>query len=90
MDAPPGKENVGPYLRVAAMFGDIGVNAPRVLERDAERDGFLLLTDLGTTDVPAGTRQGPGRPTRCTPTRSTRWCGSSRAGRAGRRQLPPL
>ena len=47
MDAPPGKEDVGPYLRVAAMLRDIGVNAPRVLER-SERDGFLLLTDLGT------------------------------------------
>jgi aminoglycoside/choline kinase family phosphotransferase len=47
MDAPPGKEDVGPYLRVAAMLQQFGVNAPRVLER-AERDGFLLLTDLGT------------------------------------------
>ncbi|MDH4312335.1 MAG: phosphotransferase [Gammaproteobacteria bacterium] len=48
MDAPPGKEDVGPYLRVAAMLQDIGVHAPRILER-SERDGFLLLTDLGTT-----------------------------------------
>ena len=47
MDAPPGKEDVGPYLRVAAMLRDVGVNAPRVLER-SDRDGFLLLTDLGT------------------------------------------
>ncbi len=47
MDAPPEKEDVGPYLRIAAMLLDIGVNAPRVLER-SERDGFLLLTDLGT------------------------------------------
>jgi hypothetical protein len=48
MDAPPGKEDVEPYLRVAAMLADIGVHAPRVLARDAAR-GFLLLTDLGTT-----------------------------------------
>jgi hypothetical protein len=48
MDAPPGKEDVGPYLRVAAMLQDIGVHGPRILERSA-RDGFLLLTDLGTT-----------------------------------------
>jgi aminoglycoside/choline kinase family phosphotransferase len=47
MDAPPEKEDVGPYLRIAAMLLDIGVNAPRVLGR-SERDGFLLLTDLGT------------------------------------------
>lgn len=47
MDAPPGREDVGPYLRVAAMLQRIGVNAPRVLERSVE-DGFLLLSDLGT------------------------------------------
>jgi len=47
MDAPPEKENVDPYLRVAAMLADIGVHAPKVLARNAAR-GFLLLTDLGT------------------------------------------
>jgi hypothetical protein len=47
MDAPPGKEDVEPYLKVAAMLEDIGVNAPRVLARNAT-DGFLLLTDLGS------------------------------------------
>jgi aminoglycoside/choline kinase family phosphotransferase len=31
---------------VAALLADCGLNAPRVLEADAER-GFLLLTDLG-------------------------------------------
>jgi len=46
MDAPPDKEDVEPYLRVAAMLADIGVNAPRVLARNPV-DGFLLLTDLG-------------------------------------------
>jgi len=48
MDAPPGKEDVGPYLRVATMLQQFGVNAPRVLERSVQ-EGFLLLTDLGTT-----------------------------------------
>ncbi|HQR24988.1 MAG TPA: phosphotransferase [Steroidobacteraceae bacterium] len=47
MDAPPDKENVEPYLAVAAMLADIGVHAPRVLDRNAA-DGFLLLTDLGS------------------------------------------
>jgi hypothetical protein len=47
MDAPPDKEDVGPYLKVAAMLLATGVNAPRVLAREA-RDGFLLLTDLGS------------------------------------------
>lgn len=57
MDAPPGKEDMGPYIRVSAMLVDIGVNAPRVLERD-EAQGFLLNTDLGSrtylADLEAG------------------------------------
>lgn len=48
MDAPPDKEDVDPFLRVAAMLADIGVHAPRVLARD-ELQGFLLLTDLGSS-----------------------------------------
>jgi len=47
MDAPPGKEDVEPYLKVAGMMAEIGVHAPRVLARNAG-DGFLLLTDLGS------------------------------------------
>ncbi len=47
MDAPPDKENVEPYLAVAGMLVGIGVNAPRVIARNAEQ-GFLLLTDLGS------------------------------------------
>ena len=46
MDAPPPLEDVRPFVRVAALLADCGLNAPRVLEADAER-GFLLLTDLG-------------------------------------------
>jgi len=48
MDAPPQKEDVEPYLRIAGMLDAIGVNAPRVLARNAP-EGFLLLTDLGST-----------------------------------------
>jgi aminoglycoside/choline kinase family phosphotransferase len=48
MDAPPDKEDVGPYLRVAGMLEAVGVNAPRAIARNAA-DGFLLLTDLGST-----------------------------------------
>ena len=48
MDAPPDREDVEPYLKVASMLADIGINAPRVLARNAT-DGFLLLTDLGST-----------------------------------------
>ena len=48
MDAPPGREDLGPFIDVAAALAALGVNVPRVLEADRER-GFLLLTDLGST-----------------------------------------
>ena len=46
MDAPPDKEDLEPYIRVADMLVETGVNAPRVMERDLQQ-GFLLNTDLG-------------------------------------------
>lgn len=48
MDAPPDKEDMGPFLKVDAMLLEIGLNVPRVLRADIER-GFYLLTDLGDT-----------------------------------------
>jgi hypothetical protein len=48
MDAPPPQENCRPFVHVAGLLRDAGVNAPRVLAADVER-GFLLLTDLGNT-----------------------------------------
>lgn len=47
MDAPPDKENMEPYVRVASMLRDAGVNAPRILEHDPAQ-GFLLNSDLGS------------------------------------------
>jgi hypothetical protein len=60
MDAPPGKEDVEPYLKVAGMLAAIGVNAPRVRARNAT-DGFLLLTDLGSLTYLADLASGPER-----------------------------
>ena len=48
MDAPPGKEDVRPYLMVTRLLESIGVHAPHVHEADAGR-GLLLLEDLGAT-----------------------------------------
>jgi aminoglycoside/choline kinase family phosphotransferase len=48
MDAPPEKEDCTPFVRVAALLSDAGVHAPRIHARDLAQ-GFLLLTDLGTT-----------------------------------------
>jgi aminoglycoside/choline kinase family phosphotransferase len=47
MDAPPERENSEPFVRIAKMFRDAGLNAPEVLAQDLGQ-GFLLLTDLGT------------------------------------------
>ena len=48
MDAPPAHEDCRPFVRVAQIFGEAGVNLPRVISQDLER-GFLLLSDLGNT-----------------------------------------
>ncbi len=46
MDAPPDKEDTGPYVHAAQRLFAIGLNVPEILERD-NTQGFLLLTDLG-------------------------------------------
>lgn len=48
MDAPPEHEDCRPFIHVAELLEQAGLNAPRVLAQDLER-GFLLLTDLGAT-----------------------------------------
>lgn len=46
MDAPPDKEDCDPFVAIAGRLADAGVNVPKVLARD-EKNGFLLLSDLG-------------------------------------------
>ena len=46
MDAPPDKENIEPYIRIANMLVAIGVNAPHILQTNLD-EGFLLNSDLG-------------------------------------------
>jgi aminoglycoside/choline kinase family phosphotransferase len=48
MDAPPAHEDCRPFIAVARLFADAGVNVPQVLAQDLDQ-GFLLLTDLGNT-----------------------------------------
>jgi aminoglycoside/choline kinase family phosphotransferase len=47
MDAPPQHEDCRPFVKVAGLLADAGLNAPEVVAQDLER-GFLLLGDLGT------------------------------------------
>lgn len=46
MDAPPDREDLGPFVGVARILLGMGLNVPMVLAQDPTR-GFLLLSDLG-------------------------------------------
>ena len=46
MDAPPEHEDCRPFTHIAQLFGDAGVNTPKVIAQDLQQ-GFLLLSDLG-------------------------------------------
>lgn len=48
MDAPPEHENCQPFIHVARLFGAAGAHVPEILAQDLAQ-GFLLLTDLGST-----------------------------------------
>jgi len=47
MDAPPDKEDCRPFVKVARLMADAGLNVPRILAWD-EPLGFMLMDDLGT------------------------------------------
>lgn len=48
MDAPQPQEDVKPFIQIAHLFKQINLTVPEVLAQDTAQ-GFLLLTDLGTT-----------------------------------------
>jgi N-acetylmuramate 1-kinase len=47
MDAPPSHEDCRPFVQVAQLMAQAGLNVPEVLAWD-EPHGFMLLSDLGT------------------------------------------
>jgi len=47
MDAPPEKENIEPFIRVAALLAGSQVNVPAIFQKNLT-DGFLLLEDFGS------------------------------------------
>ena len=57
MDAPPEREDSRPFVRIAALLRDAGLNAPQVIAQDLAR-GFLLLSDLGNHLYLAALREG--------------------------------
>jgi len=46
MDAPPEREDCGPFVHVTRLLLDLGLHVPEILAADSAR-GFLLLSDLG-------------------------------------------
>ncbi|ALM84451.1 aminoglycoside phosphotransferase family protein [Bordetella sp. N] len=46
MDAPPEQEDCRPFIHVAGLLDDAGLNVPRILAQELAQ-GLLLLTDLG-------------------------------------------
>lgn len=46
MDAPPDKENIGPFIRIAGLLAHSRVNVPTIFKQNLT-DGFLLLEDFG-------------------------------------------
>ena len=47
MDAPPTQEDTAPYIHIAQLLADMELNVP-LIERLDSRQGFLLLSDLGS------------------------------------------
>ena len=48
MDAPPQSEPIEPFIAIAELLQKAGLNVPCILEINTS-DGFLLLSDLGST-----------------------------------------
>ena len=46
MDAPPGKEDIAPYLKVTSLLEQAGAHVPHVHASDPKR-GFIVMEDLG-------------------------------------------
>ena len=44
--APPGREDCAPFVKVAGLMAQAGLNVPRILDWE-QSDGFMLLDDLG-------------------------------------------
>src|ERR1700728_4670558 len=57
MDAPPDKEDIGPFLKVAALLQACEVHVPHVYAADSAR-GLVLLEDMGSDQYLTQLRSG--------------------------------
>jgi aminoglycoside/choline kinase family phosphotransferase len=80
MDAPPERENSRAFVHVARLLREAGVNAPEVLAHDFTQ-GFLVVTDLGTTPYLTALNAGNAKQLFGDATTTlVRWQAASRAG----------
>lgn len=47
MDAPPDKEKLEPFIRIAELMAEAGLHTPAIFQQNLE-EGFLLLEDFGS------------------------------------------
>jgi aminoglycoside/choline kinase family phosphotransferase len=66
MDAPPDKESIGPFIRIATLLRQAGVNAPKIWLHDTDQ-GFLLCDDFGTTTYATEIKNRQHEPMACAP-----------------------
>lgn len=57
MDAPPGKEDITPYLKIVGLLAPLGIHVPEVRAVDAAQ-GFVLMEDLGSQSYLAALESG--------------------------------
>jgi len=62
MDAPPPHEDCHPFVQIAGYLESMGLNCPRILGADLE-NGFVLMTDLGSTQYLDALKKDPHRAT---------------------------
>jgi aminoglycoside/choline kinase family phosphotransferase len=87
MDAPPDKEDIGPWLKVTRLLADCGVHVPRIEAVDAAR-GLILLEDLGSTPMLSELQAGAD-PDRLYGAALAALADIQQRGHDGARQLPP-
>jgi aminoglycoside/choline kinase family phosphotransferase len=88
MDAPPPMEDCRPFIRIARFLGDMGLNAPQVLEENLD-EGFLVLTDLGSRLYLAELKEYPDRAEQLYADAIAALVTMQREGRRVQRELPP-
>ena len=60
MDAPQPHEDCRPFVKIAGYMESMGLNCPRILGADFD-NGFVLMTDLGSTQYLAELERSPDR-----------------------------